>query len=92
MNIQKQVGHNIRRIRLKKGIAQETLALATGIDRAYMSGIERGVRNPTLEVLARIAQGLNVAVGDLTAKPSSSTEAKPKNLTRGRNAKARTKR
>lgn len=91
MKIQKQVAANIHRIRLVKEMSQEALALATGIDRAYMSGIERGKKNPTLEVLARIAQGLGVSVSDLVTA-SGDKDGKPKNLVRGRHAKkARTK-
>lgn len=86
MDIQKQVGANIRRIRLEKEIAQEALALATGIDRAYMSGIERGKENPTLKVLERIARGLGVSVSDLTAPPTE-PEGRPKNLVRGRHVR-----
>lgn len=67
MDIRKQVGLNIRRIRVEKGIPQETLAADAEVDRAYMSGLERGVRNPTVALLQRIANALQVTVSELTA-------------------------
>jgi transcriptional regulator with XRE-family HTH domain len=46
-------------------MSQEDLADAAGIARSYMSGIERGVRNPSVMHIIRIAKALDVAVGDL---------------------------
>ena len=86
MGIRKTVGENLRRIRRQKGVTQEQLALRTGIDRAYMSGIERGVKNPTVNLLERIAMELEVTVNDLTAI-SHTSEPMPKNLVRGRHVR-----
>ncbi len=54
------VGKNIRRLRVQKGLTQEQLAFEADIDLTYVGGIERGRRNPSLMVLARIAKALGV--------------------------------
>ena len=56
---------NMKRLRKERGLSQEALADEAGLDRTYISGIERTVRNPTLTVLDRIAKALNCGVGDL---------------------------
>ena len=55
------VGGNVRRLRLAKGITQEQLALTAELDLTYVGGIERGKRNPTVLVLARIATALDTS-------------------------------
>jgi len=60
MDVRKLVGRNVRRCRDQVGISQEELADRAGIDRTYVSGIERGVRNPTVLVLKDIADTLGV--------------------------------
>lgn len=49
------------------GLSQAALAEATGLDRTYISGVERGVRNPTVRVLHRIAASLGMQAADLLA-------------------------
>lgn len=58
MNLAHFFGPAIRRHRELLRISQEELAVRAGIDRTYISGVERGVRNPTLDVMQRIAQAL----------------------------------
>lgn len=58
--IQKIFARNLKRTRGQRGWSQEDLALAAGIDRTYISGCERGVRNPSIIVLERIAVALDV--------------------------------
>jgi transcriptional regulator with XRE-family HTH domain len=53
-------GQRVKTLRLERGLSQEAFADKCGLDRTYISGIERGVRNPTLEVIAVIADGLGV--------------------------------
>ena len=53
---------NVRHFRGIKGISQEELAHRTDLDRTYISGIERGVRNPTIKVLERLAIALDVDI------------------------------
>lgn len=54
------VGVNVRSHRQAVGITQEQLAFAADIDLTYVGGIERGKRNPSVVVLARIANALSV--------------------------------
>jgi transcriptional regulator with XRE-family HTH domain len=70
MNIKKLVGANIRRVREAKGWSQDQLAEHSGLHRTYISGVERGVRNPTLEVVAEVASALGVQAGTLFEKTS----------------------
>lgn len=56
---------NLRQARREQGLSQEDLASAAGIDRTYVSGIERGVRNPTITVLARFADALKTTSAKL---------------------------
>ncbi|MEA2998632.1 MAG: hypothetical protein QOK17_465 [Sphingomonadales bacterium] len=58
------VGGNIRRLRLAKGLTQEQLAFEAKIDVTYVGGIERGVRNPSLLVMVRIADALEAGLAD----------------------------
>ncbi len=59
------LGRTVHRERIKLGISQEDFADQVGLDRTYVSGIERGIRNPTLLVLLRLAQVLGVPVAQL---------------------------
>ena len=60
-------GHAIREARVRKGMSQEALAHVCGLDRTYISGIERGTRNPSLMNILRVADALNMAPADLFA-------------------------
>lgn len=60
MDIRKQVGLNVARYRRDLGLSQEKLAFACDLHRTYISGVERGVRNPTVVVLRKIAGALKV--------------------------------
>ena len=59
---------NVRRLRLQKGMTQEELAFEAEIDLTYMGGIERGHRNPSLLVMARIAHALSVPLPKLLSE------------------------
>ena len=56
----KRLGNRVRVLRAAKGLSQEAFADAAGIDRSYVSGIERGVRNISVLNLYRIARALNI--------------------------------
>jgi len=58
----------VRRLREKQGISQEAFGFAAGIDRTYVSGVERGRRNPTLTVAQKFADGLSVPLWRLLTK------------------------
>nr|MCR5565022.1 helix-turn-helix domain-containing protein [Gammaproteobacteria bacterium] len=53
MTIEKQLGMRIRYLRNKKKISQEELSFTSGVNRNYLSDLERGMRNPTLKVLEK---------------------------------------
>lgn len=65
MDIRKQVGVNVQKIRRDKGWSQEELAFECGLHRTYISGVERGIRNPTVTALAKIATALKVEASAL---------------------------
>jgi len=56
---------NLRTIRLSKGVAQERLALDAGVDRTVVSKIERAVANPSIEILLKLSNQLDVDLNDL---------------------------
>jgi transcriptional regulator with XRE-family HTH domain len=58
-------GDRVRTARLKLGLSQEKLALDCGLDRTYISGIERGKRNVSLINIHRLADALGVSASDL---------------------------
>ena len=62
---QQQFGLQLRRIRAGKELSQEALAKCCQLDRTYISGVERGLRNPSLDCILRIARGLDVRPEEL---------------------------
>lgn len=60
MDIRDQVGLKVKKLRKAQGLSQEEFAFECELHRTYISGVERGVRNPTLTVLAKIAKALRV--------------------------------
>ena len=60
MTINKQLGYRIRYLRQEKNWSIEDLALEAGINRNYLSDLERGTRNPTLAILNKIAVALGI--------------------------------
>jgi transcriptional regulator with XRE-family HTH domain len=68
-DVQTNLATNLRRYRNKAGISQEELADRANIDRTYVSGIERGVRNPTVRIVARLAAELGATVAELLRPP-----------------------
>lgn len=65
MDMRKLVGWNVKQIRQKKGLTQEQFAEASGFSQQYLSGLERGRRNPTIVTLYELAQALGVSHMDL---------------------------
>lgn len=76
MDIRARIGWNLRRLRRERALTQEDFATDSGFDRGYISGIERGVRNPSALVLARLAAALDVDVEALVDKASADAFAK----------------
>lgn len=65
MDIRKRVGLNLKKYRKAAGFSQEGLALECGLHRTYVSGVERGIRNPTVTVLDKLAAPLNIPTSRL---------------------------
>ncbi len=65
LDIKIRFGRAIRRIREERGINQEEAAERCGLHRTYYSGIERGVRNVSIQNIERIARGLKISLPEL---------------------------
>ncbi|HEX5051019.1 MAG TPA: helix-turn-helix transcriptional regulator [Planctomycetota bacterium] len=61
----KNLGQAIRAVREQRGASQESLGFDSELDRTYISGVERGVRNPTIASLLRIAKALGTTPAKL---------------------------
>jgi transcriptional regulator with XRE-family HTH domain len=77
------VARNLRRLRVRQGTSQENLAVDAGIDRTYVSRLERGLENPTVAVLERLAQALDAKITEFFVVPKAG-EAPPRPLPGGR--------
>lgn len=86
MDIRQRIGWNVRRLRAERELTQEDFATDSGFDRGYISGVERGVRNPSILVLERIANALGVDVAELldAAKAQVFARAKRQGQVTGR--------
>ncbi|MET2825843.1 helix-turn-helix domain-containing protein [Mesorhizobium shangrilense] len=62
------VAKNVKRCRLAAGLTQNEVAVKMGVDRAYVSGLEMGKRNPTVITLWQISQALDVRPVDLLSE------------------------
>ena len=65
MDIKRAVGKRIKIVRQRSGLTQDQLAEQVGLSPKYISGIERGVENPTMDILIRLAKMLEVEPYDL---------------------------
>jgi transcriptional regulator with XRE-family HTH domain len=80
------VAWNLRRLRVASGLSQERLALESGVDRAYVSGLERARENPTVDVLDRLAVILDTPLAAFFVVPADMNAPQP-SLKVGRKAK-----
>ncbi|MBI5383573.1 MAG: helix-turn-helix transcriptional regulator [Verrucomicrobia bacterium] len=64
-DVAQQFGQRVRQVRQERRLSQEALAAKADIDRAFLSGIERGVENPTLFTIQAIADALEIRIGML---------------------------
>ncbi|WP_261458807.1 helix-turn-helix domain-containing protein [Serratia fonticola] len=63
--LQIKFGQRVRELRKERGWSQEEFADKCGLDRTYVSGIERGVRNPTLAIIGTIANSFSIELSTL---------------------------
>lgn len=68
MDIRKRFGARIKALREEKNWSQEELADRTDLHRTYISSIERGIRNPTISVIEKLALGLEVSLKTLVSE------------------------
>ncbi len=68
MGIRQVVGMNVRSFRQERGLSQEELAFKADLHRTYVSGVERGIRNPTVVIIERLAKALKVSAEQLLRK------------------------
>jgi len=65
MDVRKLVGRNVRKNRLRVGLTQEQFAERSGFSQQYISGLEKGRRNPTIVTIYELAKALGVTHMDL---------------------------
>ncbi len=70
-NVKKEFGAAVRAYRLRLGISQETLAERAELHRTYITDVERGARNISLESISRLARALDLSVSSLFSGPGS---------------------
>lgn len=68
MQIRQVFADNLRRARHAAGLSQEELAFRAELDRTYVSSLERGIYAATIDVVARLAQVLEVEPAELLAR------------------------
>ena len=81
------VAWNLRRIRVKRGLSQDKLALDAEVDRSYVGGLERKDENPTVDVLDRLATALSVPLSEFFVVPPRGAQP-PRPLKAGRRKSA----
>jgi len=67
-NLETRLGELFRQLRVAKGLTQEDLAIHSDLDRTYISLLERGLRQPTISTLFRIAEVLEVSPSSIIKK------------------------
>jgi transcriptional regulator with XRE-family HTH domain len=60
MDLRRVVGNNVKHWRTKRGYSQEELAFRSELHRTYVSAVERGIRNPTVLIVGKLAAALGV--------------------------------
>jgi transcriptional regulator with XRE-family HTH domain len=79
MDLRERVGLNVQRLRHSAGLSQEECAHRAKVHQTYLSGVERGIRNPTVLVLGKLAKALGVEVEDLVRIPPKARARQPSN-------------
>jgi transcriptional regulator with XRE-family HTH domain len=75
MDMRKLVGRNFARLRREKGLTQEQVEERSGLSQQYLSGLERGKRNPTVITLYELAQALGVSHIELVQPDASAQDS-----------------
>jgi transcriptional regulator with XRE-family HTH domain len=80
---QQLIAWNLRYYRVRNGISQNELALGSGVDRTTVSRLERGIDNPSIGNIEKLAKTLGIHISSLFMAPDVGAE-EPKSLRRGR--------
>ncbi len=64
MDIKLKVGQRIKQLRKELELSQEALSLKADVDRTYVTDVENGRRNVSLEILERLIKALNVSIAE----------------------------
>lgn len=67
MDVCHKLGLRVQQLRQAKGWSQDEFAYRANLHRTYVSGVERGIRNPTITVLEKLARGLEITISELVA-------------------------
>lgn len=89
MDIREVLARNLRRYRREKGFSQEELAHRAGIDRTYVSSLERRVYAAGIDVLDRLAVALGIQAADLLMASEMERKGQPQRQLRRRPPKSR---
>lgn len=76
MSIRDVFARNLRKARQERGLSQEALAYEAGVDRTYVSALERGVYGATIDMVDKLAMVLGVEAAALLLRPSASRRRK----------------
>ena len=70
------MGAVIRRLRKERGLSQEDVAFESGVDRSFLSHIERGLQQPSISILFRIAEALGTLASAILAEAEKEMQKK----------------
>lgn len=85
--MQRRLGRAVKAIRAQRGLTQEEVSAAAGLHPTYVSDIERGARNPSWEVMTRLASGIGVPIAEIArAYDAESASERPADPASGRPA------
>lgn len=91
-DVHRRLGANVRDLRVRRRLTQETLGERAGLSYKFIGEVERGVTNPSIESVAAIAKALDADIADLfggASRPAGAYEASRKHLTVVRDAQER---
>ena len=88
MSVRTNLAENVRRLRETRGLSQQAVASLSKIPRPTWASLESGAANPTLSVLVKAANALNVSIEELIGTPRGDFALIPAGQVRKRNGKA----
>jgi transcriptional regulator with XRE-family HTH domain len=77
MDIREVFARNLRNARNEKGLSQEALAYEAGVDRTYVSALERSEYSATIDMVDKLAKALGIEANALLQRPTRARQRKP---------------